>query len=60
METRFALLEAAGTYHRALARAAHRQGHHVYLLDGYRLARIAFAILKNGTDHVLRIPCLAT
>lgn len=32
-------LEATSTYHQALAQAAYQQGHRVYLLDGYRLAR---------------------
>jgi hypothetical protein len=32
-------LEATSTYHLALAQAAYQQGHRVYLLDGYRLAR---------------------
>jgi len=32
-------LEATGRYHRALAEEAHRRGHRVYLIDGYRLSR---------------------
>lgn len=32
-------VEATNTYHLALAEEAHRQGHRVYLVDGYRLNR---------------------
>lgn len=32
-------LEATGRYHRTLAEEAHRHGHRVYLVDGYRLNR---------------------
>lgn len=39
IESKFAFLDATGTCHRAVAQAFHRQGHHVYPRDGYRLAR---------------------
>ncbi len=56
-------LEATSTYHLALAQAAHRQGHRVYLLDGYRLARYRDSIGGRAkTDHhdaLLRVRYLA-
>lgn len=45
-------MEATGTYHLELAQEAHRRGHTVYLINGYRLNRYRDSVgVRAKTDH---------